>query len=280
MEKLKNSGTIDNHKDSYERAFDSIADDYDATFDSNPVTKQLRQIIYDSVLPILNENSNVLDISCGAGTDALTLASDGHNVTCFDISPRMISYARRKLKDFPYADLRIGSFENLHTLPVGSFNLILSNFGGLNCTPDLRPVFKRCYELLKPAGHLVIIVMPPVSIWEVISGLTRLNFKLAFRRMRKNPVVRMNNSSVPVYYHSLRSVRSVSRKLFNVGIVRGLNVLSPPPYSRKFVSKHPHVSAVLSKLDSIFGFTPITRAMGDHMLVVMQKDKTGKDLNY
>lgn len=275
MEELKNKPKIYNTEEVYERAFDSIAESYDDTFESSPVTKRLREIIYGYIFPYLDENSHVLDVNCGTGTDALNIASHGHKVSCLDISPRMVEQARRKLEDFPDVDVRTGSFEDLNTLPSGSFDLILSNFGGLNCTPYLLPVFTRCYELLKPGGRCVLVIMPPVSIWEILSGMRRLNFYHAFRRLRKNPVLNMNNSPVPVYYHSLRRVRKASRDLFNIETVRGLNVLSPPPYSRKFVFKYPNISSALFKLDNISGILPVIRTMGDHMLVVMRKKATG-----
>jgi len=271
MEKLKNTDTIEEREIYYGEAFDSVAGTYDDAFDTNPVTKQLRRIIYGYLTPHLDKGSSILDINCGTGTDAFYFASHGHRVTCMDVSPQMISLARRKVKEFSGVDLQTGSFEKTDLIPAGQYDLILSNFGGLNCTPDLHPVIDRCYELLKPSGHLAITVMPPVSPWEIVSGVSRLNFKHAFRRMRKYPLVRMNNSSVPVYYHSLRSIRNASKHLFTIKTIRGLNVLSPPPYSRNFANKYPNLSAGLYKLDSFWGILPILRATGDHIIIVMEK---------
>lgn len=272
MEKLKNTGP--QAAPTYMQAFDSIAESYDDTFERSEVTKRLRNIVYSYSVPFLNKNSKILDINCGTGTDALYFASLGHTITALDISPRMIAQAARKLEGYPGVELQTDSFENMHSLPEDSYDIILSNFGGLNCTPDLRPVLLRCNELLHPDGRLILVVMPSVSIWEIISGSSRLQFRRAFRRMRKNPSVHINNSQVPVYYHSLRSIRSASCNLFEIETARGLNVLSPPPYSRRFASKHPYVSEALHRLDNMAGKIPMIRTMGDHLLVVLRKKKT------
>src|SRR5439155_1424687 len=48
------------------------------------------------------------------------------------------------------------------------FDGIYSNFGPLNCAPDLGAVSRTCAALLRPGGKLVVSVIGRVCPWEFV----------------------------------------------------------------------------------------------------------------
>src|SRR4030095_16268947 len=78
----------------------------------------------------------ILDINCGTGEDALQLSRLGHDVTATDGSARMVEKAKQKAPLLNEKSIRfdVCRFDELH-MHYGheKFDLIISNFGGLNC---------------------------------------------------------------------------------------------------------------------------------------------------
>ena len=70
----------------------------------------------DFVKPYLKENDKILDLACGSGTFAISLANLEYNVTGLDLSDEIISVAKEKAK--------INRKEiDFHTLDMSDFNL-------------------------------------------------------------------------------------------------------------------------------------------------------------
>src|SRR5690606_26147913 len=100
----------------------------------------------------LKPGSRILEINAGTGIDALYFASKGHHVHATDLSDGMIAQIKRKAA-FPEAQGRFTyqqlSFEALDQTTETGFDYVFSNFGGLNCTDDLRKVTRHLPPLLK-----------------------------------------------------------------------------------------------------------------------------------
>ncbi|WP_027718362.1 class I SAM-dependent DNA methyltransferase [Desulfovirgula thermocuniculi] len=99
----------------------------------------------------------VLDLACGTGNLTLPLARRGYRVLGLDISPAMISAARKKAAqlgldvEFLVGDMR--SFELKE--PV---DLVTCFHDGINYLPgyrDLVRTFRRVYENLNPGGLFI-----------------------------------------------------------------------------------------------------------------------------
>jgi SAM-dependent methyltransferase len=94
-----------------------------------------------------------LDLGCGTGTNALTLARGGWQVTGVDFAPAAIAQAVRKLKGAGLkAEFRVGDVTGLQDLH-GPFDLILD----IGCFHSLSPVGRSAYRrnlqrLLAPGG--------------------------------------------------------------------------------------------------------------------------------
>jgi ubiquinone/menaquinone biosynthesis C-methylase UbiE len=87
--------------------------------------------------------------------------SQGAEVTAFDVSPRMIEYARRRLG--PTAKLFVADMaQPLPNLASGSFDLVASSLA-LDYVRDWSAPFAEFLRVLKPGGRLVFSAQNPIS---------------------------------------------------------------------------------------------------------------------
>lgn len=94
-----------------------------------------------------------IDIGCGTGTNVITLAQAGWQVTGVDFAPRAISMAKRKLKEAKiHADLQVNDATKLYGIE-GPYDLAfdLGCFHGI--TPDGQAKYlEQLDKILAPGG--------------------------------------------------------------------------------------------------------------------------------
>ncbi len=107
------------------------------------------------------QNKRILEVGCGFGWDAVGLALVGQNmVVATDILPSMIDGTSECLasmkKNGKTLDIEAvqGDICNLD-LPDGSFDGIYSS-EAIEHVHDLKAMFARCHDLLKPGGRMLI----------------------------------------------------------------------------------------------------------------------------
>lgn len=108
------------------------------------------------------EGSKVLDLACGKGRHARTMASKGVLVTGADLSENSISYARQFENEglnFLVHDMR----EKLPNAYKAVFNLFTS-FGYFNDLSDNERVVQAVYDMLEPNGYFVIDFMNAIKV--------------------------------------------------------------------------------------------------------------------
>ncbi len=189
-----------------EIAFNFLASDYDRNFGHSLSGRLQRKRVHRLTLKHLPEGPlNILEINCGTGIDALWLARQGHKVEATDASAEMIRVANEKIglgipgrmmhtgKPMQAADLadsvefKVCSFHKLaEEFPNRKFDVIFSNFGGLNCISSerLKNLNTELHAILKPGGRLIIVLMSKWSLVEFLYFLLRFNFNKAFRRIK------------------------------------------------------------------------------------------------
>ncbi|MEX2117100.1 MAG: class I SAM-dependent methyltransferase [Bacteroidota bacterium] len=257
-------------------AFSAIAPIFESTFE-NEVTAKIRTTVYESIRDVLPHGSSILDINCGVGIDALALAADGYSITGVDVSPGMIDQAAKRSSRNPglKTEFFVSSFEDLSSLGSRTFDLVLSNFGGLNCSNSLDPVFARVARAIHPKGYFLGVVMPRACFWEISAGLARLRPRSAFRRFQSGVrATGFHQHSFEVHYHPLRRLLSIASPWFDPVMIRGLSLFSPPPHAQAFRNRLPRISKMLDGLDVRVGKLPLLRGMGDHYLVLLQRNHT------
>lgn len=260
-------------------AFDLAASRYDAEFDASPVVFHLRSMIWGRLMQHFPAGSHLLELNCGTGTDAIYLARHGVRVTATDASQEMIEVARQKVSRAGLSDaivLKQVSFGEISRLAernaVFSFDGVFSNFGGLNCENNLEDVLQKLAALLKPGAMFVACVMNKLAIGEIVSFVSRGNFRHASRRLqRKEVYAEMGASRVPVRYYTPRQFRRLASPWFEHAGTIGLSILSPYPHARTFMRRHPKLSSLLLDIDGRIASLPLFRNLGDHFVIELRK---------
>jgi ubiquinone/menaquinone biosynthesis C-methylase UbiE len=111
---------------------------FDDVYSKNTIINYKRERVRAHVLNHLNPNSNILELNSGTGEDALYFAALGHRVHATDIAPGMQQALRKKADAHQLSQsisTELCSFTQLSQLKnKGPFDLVFSNFAGLNCT--------------------------------------------------------------------------------------------------------------------------------------------------
>jgi len=256
-----------------EEAFTRQSAIFDAVEQRNPILKWMRKQVRDHVLKLLKPGSHILELNAGTGLDALFFASFGHTVLATDISGGMIGQIKNKVAELRLED-RIEalqcSYTQLQNLPSQSFDYVFSNFGGLNCIPDLAPVIQECKRLLKPGGRLTVVVMPKMSPWEILA-LLKGNTKLAFRRFKKaGAVSHIEGVYFTTWYFSPRKLIRQFGSDFKLIGWQGLGSLVPPPHSEKFPARFPVIFRLLVNIEERFSKSWPLRNWADHIILSME----------
>lgn len=233
-------------------AYDRIARDYE-----NEVAGDawMRQILWEHYQTVFRPGDRVLDVACGTGIDTLHLTASGIDVTAIDVSSGMIDQLRVRAQALGMTttiDTRVLAVVELDTLPVGSFDGIISAFAGLNTVPDIGRFARDASHLLRPGGHVVLHLLNRFSLWEWLGAVGTRDWAAA-RAIGTQSQRDFTIGGVSVR-HNLYAPQLLYRDVF-AGEFRlerayGLGCLRPP----HTVAALPGlVIAVLERLDRRFG---------------------------
>ena len=142
--------------------YDGLAPDYHLVYEDWAASSHLQAAALDRIIrehrPTATE---VLDCSCGIGTQALGLARLGYRVVGTDISERSLERARNEAASQGVdATFAACDFRDLSPIP-GSFDVVISCDNAiphLLTDEDLMRAFRAMRSKLRPEGLLVISV--------------------------------------------------------------------------------------------------------------------------
>jgi ubiquinone/menaquinone biosynthesis C-methylase UbiE len=149
---------IKNNKEKIISAYEDMAESYNNLIDHKPHNAYYDRPNTLSLIPEIKGKS-ILDAACGPGKYAQILLSQGADVTAFDISPRIVEFAKERNKDagtFFVHDLA----NPLEMLDDQSFDIVLCALA-LHYLQDWTLTIKEFYRILKPEAHLVISIEHP-----------------------------------------------------------------------------------------------------------------------
>ncbi|MDJ0629536.1 MAG: class I SAM-dependent methyltransferase [Rhodobacter sp.] len=109
----------------------------------------------DRVRSYLRPGDRMLEVGCGTGSTALTLAGEVESYVASDVSPGMIGIAREKLAADGAPNLEFTVAPVVETrFDAGSFDVV---FGSsiYHLVDDLGASLRRAHELLKPGGLFI-----------------------------------------------------------------------------------------------------------------------------
>lgn len=256
-----------------QRAFDSVAADYDGPLGNNALIQRMRVRLWREVEQRVPPPARLLDIGCGTGLDAAHFAAQSYEVVATDWSPQMIARTRARLVEHGLSDwvsARLVGAQDLSSLRGESFDAIYSDLGPLNCVPELAAVSAACAALLKPRGGLIVSVMGRVCPWERIYYTLRGDrARAAVRQQPAGVPVNLNGETVWTRYYTPREFYRAFAGDFELTHYRGLSIFVPPPYLWR--QRFDRAYRLLSWLDDRVAAWPQLRDVGDHFLMVLTR---------
>ena len=236
--------------------FSRKAEIYDAYCESHPVIRWAREKVRREVVQHLRVDDSILELNAGTGADAAYFVQQGYRVHATDIAGGMLSAIQNKIRTSNAAQsftVQQVSLTELGQVSGAPYDLIFSNFGGLNCIPDLHIVTKFLSQRLKPGGHVVWVIMPPICPWELAQAL-RGQFRVATRRLNRNGVLaNVEGARVMTWYHTPKKVIAAFLPEFQLLKKQALSLFSPPSYMDKFPHRFPRLTRFLLRMDGQFG---------------------------
>jgi ubiquinone/menaquinone biosynthesis C-methylase UbiE len=259
--------------------FDHIAPTYDTAFTNTIIGQLQRKRVWsyiESVMPQLR-GFEMLELNCGTGEDAVLFGERGFNIVATDISAEMLKVTQKKAEQYSmqhrisshYLDLE--SFNE--TLFDKKFDLVFSNFGGLNCiNPEsFKKLLDRLPQILKPGGRFIGVIMPRFCAWETIFFLLRLQFKKAFRRLTTKEVITdLQGVTMKTWYYNPTQIKGWSREKFKLVSIRPVGIALPPSYLEKFFSLKKRWLLRLNRIEKKISQASLLSGMSDHFVIDLQ----------
>jgi len=143
----------------------------------------------------------VLEVGCGIGTDTVSFARAGADLTAVDLSGVSLGLARRRLAVYGLAAKLVqGNAEELAFLPDDHFDLVYS-FGVVHHTPHPERAVAAIGRVLRPGGELRLMVYNRWS-WKVLAICARglLRGETDFARLVREESEAQHGSPVTFVY--------------------------------------------------------------------------------
>ena len=256
-----------------EASFDKAALNYDATFTNSEIGKLQRNLVYKQLSKQLDLVQNILEINCGTGEDALWFAKQNFKVTASDISPKMIAIAQSKgtFSNLKFQTADINSIAT--TFEKEKFDLVFSNFGGLNCLSksELSTFFQNATSILSEKGKLVLVIMPKDTIWEQFYFLAKAKFSSVFRRKKESVLVDVDGEKVPTYYFNPKDIVNLAKRDFELIDQKPIGLFVPPSYLESFFKNKKRFLKFLNLLENGIKNWSFLSKYADHYIITLQK---------
>lgn len=190
-------------------AFEEVATQYDNDFTHTRIGLMQRQRIWAYLAGRFKSQSlDILEINGGTGEDAIFLAREGHKITHTDIAEQMLEVAQKKvaqaglLNSIQFQRIDLRNPINLKT----EFDLILSNFGGINCLSpaELSNLNSWIFHHLRDNGECILVVMPKQNWFDKIYRYIKGEYQIY--QQRSNPKglkVNLDENVVQTYYYDV-----------------------------------------------------------------------------
>ena len=259
--------------------FDHIASTYDSLFSRSALGLMQRKRVWtyiEGVLPEL-KGFEMLELNCGTGEDAVLFGEGGFNIVATDITEETVKITQKKAEQYSMQNKISSHFLDLdtfnETLFDKKFDLIFSNFGGINCiNPEsLKILFEKLPTLLNPGGRFVGVVMPRFCAWETIFFLLRFQFRKAFRRLTsKQTFSDLHGTNLKTWYYQPSDIALWSKNNFRLVSLRPIGVALPPAYLERFFSVKKRWLLRLNNLEKKLSKSSLFSGMADNYIIDLQ----------
>jgi len=256
-------------------AFDELAERYDALFTNTPIGRAQRRAVWHVARQVFKAGDRVLELNCGTGEDALSLARLGVEVVACDASEAMIAMAQhRHESEEPELPICFRAVPTEHISGLNTpdkFDGVFSNFSGLNCVSDLEQVANDLAALTRPGAHLLICLSSRICAWELLWFLARLRPSSAVRRFSGESIAQVEGHPVHVWYPTVSQVRCAFARSFVLRDISAVGLFVPPSYAARMFALLPQVLRMAEMTDRALCRLPLLRVVGDHVLLQFER---------
>jgi ubiquinone/menaquinone biosynthesis C-methylase UbiE len=271
-----NGSTYNVNEQAAEKAFSKQSAIFDEIYSSNVIIQYKRQRVRDHLQQFLRPGSKILELNAGTGEDAVWFAQHGHAVHATDISKGMQGKLAEKIhqnKLETQITQELCSFTELTDLKnKGPYDLIFSNFAGLNCTGELDKILHSLSLLLKPNGLVTLVILPEFCLWESLLFF-KGEFKTAFRRFfaRKGVKAHIEGEYFTCWYYDPSYIIKNMKSSYEILSVEGLCTLVPPSYLENFPMKRPSLFNWLRDKENEWKCKWPWKSIGDYYIITLRK---------
>jgi ubiquinone/menaquinone biosynthesis C-methylase UbiE len=257
-------------------AFTGQSGIFDDLYSTNAIINYKRERVRNHILQYLSTGRSILELNSGTGEDAVFFANKGYKVHATDLSPGMQEQLVLKVRKYELSGMvsnELCSYTNLdHLENKGPFDLIFSNFAGLNCTNELDRVLISLPPLLNPNGIVTLVIMPKFCLWETLL-LFKGKFRTACRRFFSSSgrIAHIEGNYFKCWYYDTSYVIKRMQDQFEVLGIEGLCTLVPPSYIENFAEKHPSAYQFLKNKENQLKARWPWRVMGDYYIISLRK---------
>lgn len=257
-------------------AFTAQSEKFDDLYSQNKIIEYKRERVRSHLKKLIQPGDYILELNSGTGEDAVWLAQQNCKVHATDISTGMSEIIQQKIKNEALEKLikhEICSFTALENLQQrGPFDMIFSNFAGLNCTNELDKVLGSFSSLLKPNGVITLVILPKFCLWEFLL-LFKGKFKTATRRLFSGSgrKAQVEGHYFKCWYYNPSYVISCLEKDFELLSIEGLCTFVPPSYIENFDQKYPRVYNFLKAKENKWKSKWPWKCIGDYYIISLQK---------
>lgn len=249
---------------------------FDELYSHNTIINYKRERVRDHVLSYLKPNASILELNSGTGEDAVFFADKGHHVHATDLSPGMQQQLEFKVKKHglaPMVSNELCSYTKLNKLNnKGPYDLIFSNFAGLNCTGELDTVLLSLSPLLNPDGIVTLVILPKFCFWETLV-LFKGKPRTAFRRFfsSKGRTAHVEGHYFKCWYYNPSYIINKLQHSFDLLSIEGLCTIVPPSYIENFAEKHSSTYNFLKKKEDQLKTSWPWKFIGDYYIISLRK---------
>jgi ubiquinone/menaquinone biosynthesis C-methylase UbiE len=258
-------------------AFNKQAILFDDLYSGDTIIQYKRRRVREHLLNLLQPHSHILELNSGTGDDAIFFARKGHTVHATDISAIMQNLLAEKAKQNNLQksiSCELRSFTDLENLSEkGPYDVIFSNFAGLNCTDQLGKALSSFDNLLKPGGIVTMVILPKFCLWEFLL-LFKGKFRTAFRRFsgKRGTKAHIEGEYFRCWYYNPSFIKKYLKKSFTVVGLEGLCSIVPPSYLHGFAEKYPSLFRRLVKHEETLKTRWPWKVIGDYYIISLRKN--------
>ena len=248
---------------------------FDDLYSANTIIQYKRERVRKHVEQFLKPNSTILELNAGTGEDAVYFAQKDHYIHATDISAGMLEILTQKVMHHGLAgkiSSELCSFTALENLnDKGPYDLIFSNFAGLNCTDELNKVLQSFKLLLKPGGVVTLVILPRFCLWETLLIL-RGKFKTASRRFfsSRGASSHIEGKYFKCWYYDPSYIIRHCKDSFDMLGIEGLCTIVPPSYIEHFAERHSRFYEFLVKKENQLKDKWPWKYIGDYYIISLK----------